>query len=252
MPADAKLPDWTNADDYNYTAKMTDSAWAWEFLRRNSDYRGIWELWSKVEALRERAPDNERLPGLRAELSKYVAFWGLFTPCDPSLNAEELRRLQMANDVIVTQDGKERVIRDEEYDFDGKFVWWRPSQRAANVAVLNKNFVAERVDALPGHVELFALDVTKGIEPQLKQVRDLFRMMREHHNLSGRVAVTKAQRRLFPSYLRALDADGDGAPLKIIAADIFGDLSATTKAHRNLARAKELRDRDYRSLVALG
>ncbi|MGA8709216.1 MAG: DUF6499 domain-containing protein [Steroidobacteraceae bacterium] len=37
------MPDWQNPSDYSFTAKLNDSGWAWEFLRRNAQYRKDYE-----------------------------------------------------------------------------------------------------------------------------------------------------------------------------------------------------------------
>jgi len=37
------MVDWRNPDDYAYTADHDDRRWAWEFLRRNPEYRAFWE-----------------------------------------------------------------------------------------------------------------------------------------------------------------------------------------------------------------
>jgi hypothetical protein len=36
--------DWKNEEDYDYTEKHTPELWAWEFLRRNPDYRKDWKI----------------------------------------------------------------------------------------------------------------------------------------------------------------------------------------------------------------
>ena len=33
------MRNWREPDDYQFTAKLDDKGWAWEFLRRNPDYR---------------------------------------------------------------------------------------------------------------------------------------------------------------------------------------------------------------------
>ena len=35
--------DWTKDETYDYTAKMADRSWAWEWLRRNPDFRAAWD-----------------------------------------------------------------------------------------------------------------------------------------------------------------------------------------------------------------
>src|SRR6185437_13060298 len=35
--------DWTKDATYDYTAKLADRSWAWEWLRRNPDFRAAWD-----------------------------------------------------------------------------------------------------------------------------------------------------------------------------------------------------------------
>ncbi|MDZ5696742.1 transcriptional regulator domain-containing protein [Chelativorans sp. M5D2P16] len=37
--SDADRPDWRNEKAYAYTARLTRREWAWEFLRRNPEFR---------------------------------------------------------------------------------------------------------------------------------------------------------------------------------------------------------------------
>lgn len=37
------MPDWRNIDDYKYIDELTYSEFAWEYLRRNQDYRDDWK-----------------------------------------------------------------------------------------------------------------------------------------------------------------------------------------------------------------
>ncbi len=38
-----KKPNWKNDTDYNYTKRLDGPGWAWEFLRRNPDYRNDYD-----------------------------------------------------------------------------------------------------------------------------------------------------------------------------------------------------------------
>ncbi len=48
------MPDWRNPHDYDFTQTLTAAQWAWEFLRRNPDYRLEWQAfiatWRDLEA----------------------------------------------------------------------------------------------------------------------------------------------------------------------------------------------------------
>lgn len=40
MSGGSDEPDWRRAETYAYTAALTRTGWAWEFLRRNPEFRG--------------------------------------------------------------------------------------------------------------------------------------------------------------------------------------------------------------------
>lgn len=60
---------WRDAESYAYTRDLTPEGWAWEFLRRNPEYRAEYD--AHVSKRGERAAD---LDAVR---------WGLVGFCDP-------------------------------------------------------------------------------------------------------------------------------------------------------------------------
>lgn len=57
------MPDWRNPDDYTYTAALSAGHWAWEFLRRNTEYRHDWQAfitrWRALETDYGKAPNRD-------------------------------------------------------------------------------------------------------------------------------------------------------------------------------------------------
>ena len=49
-----RQPDWRNRSHYDYTASLSRQGWAWEFLRRNPDYR------QDFDRMMREHPNNER------------------------------------------------------------------------------------------------------------------------------------------------------------------------------------------------
>lgn len=56
-------PDWRSAADYRFCERLNAGQWAWEFLRRNSDYRAEWRwfhaTWEKLEVRYGKPPDRD-------------------------------------------------------------------------------------------------------------------------------------------------------------------------------------------------
>ncbi len=57
------MKDWRLADDYGFTERLSGAQWAWEFLRRNPDYRREWkifnETWQLLETAYGRPPNRD-------------------------------------------------------------------------------------------------------------------------------------------------------------------------------------------------
>jgi len=69
------MPDWRHAEDYAFTADLTRDQWAWEFLRRNPDYRREWAAfsatWQDLEAAYG-SPPNRDFPAWRQDPRAWV------------------------------------------------------------------------------------------------------------------------------------------------------------------------------------
>ena len=56
-------PDWREPADYAFAATLNREQWAWEFLRRNPDYRREWatfrDAWQALEAAYGRPPERD-------------------------------------------------------------------------------------------------------------------------------------------------------------------------------------------------
>ena len=69
------MPDWRNPDLYSYTDSLTTLGWAWEFLRRNNDYRAAYEAFLVVAKARFAEPTRldllERERVLRSRLGEF-------------------------------------------------------------------------------------------------------------------------------------------------------------------------------------
>jgi len=52
--------DWHNPEEYAFTHNLSSAQWAWEFLRRNSDYQEEWAAFNEVWQALEAAPCSAR------------------------------------------------------------------------------------------------------------------------------------------------------------------------------------------------
>ena len=85
------MPNWRNPEDYVFVEDLEPDQLAWEFLRRNPDYRMHWE-------------DAERQEFSEFLLHTYGSEWYLDTLIDPDdENPERIRWLKITRPAIVTR-----------------------------------------------------------------------------------------------------------------------------------------------------
>jgi hypothetical protein len=71
-------PDWRDPASYNYTRDLTREGWAWEFLRRNPNYRKSWR--DQVDpAATDRTESSKARVASPAVVSPAAAAWGLLS-----------------------------------------------------------------------------------------------------------------------------------------------------------------------------
>ena len=90
---------WRNETDYDFTEGLTHERWAWEFLRRNSEYRRDWH---------ERFSDQRIAP---------MAPWCLFAYVDPQDDDPEDDLLFYRGMVVGRAGPLERVVLGPLQDY---------------------------------------------------------------------------------------------------------------------------------------
>jgi hypothetical protein len=69
------MPDWREPETYAFTAHLTREQWAWEFLRRNPEYRQAWAAfaatWQDLETAYG-SPPNRNFPAWRQDPRAWV------------------------------------------------------------------------------------------------------------------------------------------------------------------------------------
>lgn len=243
-------PDWTKAEDYEYTKKFNGdpTAWAWEFLRRNPDYRADYAA-LKSGGFKEKgyAPaklpnetehqwqfrciKNDTDPDILSPEQNLAQRWGLrFFMCDPTQTAIEL------------QDGERAV----EFDTDVKPVLlekWDDVERLPTVEEEGDVVVVDRSRLL------ISFDLTGPLEPQIDSLKTWFG---ERKAPDG--PAKKPQAQTFINCLRVLDAMtalGDKFENHLARDVVFkgdqGDLDV--KIHNLILTAKENNRAGYRAIA---
>ncbi len=231
-----------NPEEYAFTHNLSSAQWAWEFLRRNRDYRQEWvafnEVWQALEAAYGRPPDRDfcawkadprawvkavDCPGsdCRVDQDKVLiecamgARWGFYKfPPDPAdddpVGAGRLAWREMEQDVPLVSDGDSEWLGDDE----------------ARVAL--------------------GFDLALPLRDQLERAKRTLQVMQRQRQRSGRVVANslETRREAFCLMLRLLDAesaDADTATLESVSPDW----------RILLDQARVLRDGAYRNLPSL-
>ena len=257
-------------DDYEYTCRLSRSRWAWEFLRRNAEFRSIASLAGPSKITRKPACNNVHLVRLECDQVAAEQYGLLFVP-DIDANGHDADLFWnpslFARALTVQVTPRHPNERDEIFE--------------ATVASCNVTHLTDRVGR--EHILIrgngHTLQVvcsglsTLSVEPvRLKLIIDSVSSLDETLKVIGR-----AQRILgtddpsfsetwtrsslaFRNALIALDAHEAGLTYFETAAIIYGEDRATEawqsssramkdEMRRALARGRELRDGGYRDLL---
>ena len=196
----AKKPNWRNADDYAFTEGLERAGWAWEFLRRNPEYK------SEFKALQDgRSEIRKATPHLRkgADVVEYGP---------DVISAEEALGMKWGMERAIDPTGDQLPSFFSIYPKD---LDWAEAQGF---------FAADEDDgpvvATPPFV-ILAFDLSGDIEAQVERAHRILISRAEPQQLSKRRIRSE-----WTNYLRLLDA-GDEVPTQEIIACIpeFQDMS---------------------------
>lgn len=212
------MTDWRNPEDYAHTRTLSLHDWAWEFLRRNPEYRSDWlEL-------------SQEQPRLSAEdfleaAKRIGAKYGLGMAIDPSLRPPESHHFWMIGTSL-------RVL------------WGMPDG-------------AEMDKPWPGYpgMAFLVFNLTVLIEPQLQEAsRVLHKYQRDLVAFLGypepKATTVRPQTDKYLGYIRALDGREAGASQKTIGVQLFPESPEPRDiARRALKKADDLAKGGYRELL---
>jgi len=202
--------DWKNEKDYSYTKNHTPELWAWEFLRRNPEYRRDWEKalskWEKNKSHEANSRNKtlnqncytkkERPRKLPFENARYR--WGLLEPeiIDPDIDIDIHTHLSEFDLPIFYESG--HLFNDNEFT------------------------ILQATGIEKGQVVIL-FDLQKPIHQQYKKVKQEL-LERQKEFLRGKKIIepkNRGKQYLWKKYLRILDAYTVKAKKKEIAQIIF-------------------------------
>ena len=188
------MSDWRNANDYRFPADFPDYLWAWEFLRRNPEYRRDWEaalsrFVSKTDEF-EREIDARKVLESGGTLVVLGEDWSE-DATNPAfcLPVDEAHRW-----------GLKRLFNPST----DKPEWLTFSPDFGTVHYLRKG---EPFKARGPAYPIVEFNLHLPLKPQLEAISEPLERARKHLGIKPRRIMQ--YRSLWPHYLRLLDADLD-------------------------------------------
>lgn len=222
------MPDWRNASHYSFPADFPDYRWVWEFLRRNPEYRRDWEgaLARFLSGSGEFAPVDD--------LKSFLESGGTLTgtgenwtsnPTDPNffLPVDERERWQLKAGLL-----NPATDNPTNLHFALGFGTVHFMRKGASLQSRGPKY------------PIVEFDLHLPLRPQLEAIIEPMEHARGHFNIKPRTP--KHHRKLWPRYLRLLDADLDGRTPKQIADALVTEIDNTNEARiwEQLKAAKKL------------
>lgn len=213
-------PDWRNPDDYPSPDNTNMDMWAWEFMRRNHDFLRDCEA---VLGEHETMYRENRLPTgwNESPLGKVLHRWGVKTPYSAVPGWAEKFGSPM---------GFEKFPRHLSF---GKL-----SDESPYI-----HYCAQHLGRVP-----LEFDVMAPIGPQLERAKAILEATRHQKDIKDRGVRTRNNEavRMFPHYLRLLDAKTDGIGNARLAEFFWlGDDTIS----KQIEKAEALRDGGYKQLL---
>ena len=264
------MTDWKNAADYAFTDQLSAEGWAWEFLRRNPDYRQAYEDVSAILSEYEDKFGSDRKSWPREE-SAFV-----FSP--PREDGESIKAWR-ARCVLGSGEPPRIIPVDQWYGqewglrgriADPSLPWAAgvkfvpPSEYARLIVKVDDlEGLIDEVETTDGdglnvfidHVGVVVFDMRYSLPKQLTLARQHLKQRQKELVAAGNLHIesTKLHLTKWTRYLRAIDARAAGASHNEIGlklgpghADEYPDYSATHYAKDTLKQATNFVDGGYR------
>ncbi len=239
------MPDWRDPQAYAFTARLTAAQWAWEFLRRNPEYRRAWAdfsaTWRDLEAAYG-SPPHRDFPAWRQDPRAWVPA----ADCpDGACRVDQDRVLIEC--ALGSRFGFHKFPPDpgdEDPVGAGRLTWREAAPRPLpqpgpeDLAGLGSD---------PARVAL-AFDLSRPLRPQLDQAKRQLQMLQRRRVRDGSVtpATLAARRGRWTQALRLLDAEAAGAD-----AGQWAVLAGSGPAAGLAEEARQLRDGGYLDILGL-
>jgi hypothetical protein len=246
--------DWRDPNAYRFADTLSPAQWAWEFLRRNPDYRREWlRFWATWQALEAEygCPPHRDFTRWQQDPRAYV----LAGESDPADSCRVAPDKVLIECWMGARWGFYKFPLDPATDAPviGQQLVWRPLD--SEVLQVDEN----DADYLGGQDGKLALgfDLRLPLREQIESAKRFLlaeqRRLRHEQDLQPRSVANLSKRWIH--YLRALDGEAAGAGTEELAEVLFADVSDPRRrleaAGTCLTEAHALRDGGYRRIAFL-
>lgn len=267
------MPNWKNEAEYSFTENLSAEGWAWEFLRRNPNYR---DAYIEVNAILSRYEDehgSDRKSWPREEPAfvfsppkapqEDIPAWRI--RC--GLEGDQLPKIVPVDQYHAHEWGLRNRMFNPEHGVEQGVRFLPPSEyprllRTWEEVEVYRELVetdeGAEVDKVIDDKALVAFDLTLPFKKQIARARGLLKKWQDALKTEGRLKTEfpKNYKDKWRVYLRALDAHASGASKTEIAGTlwsmpeyVFGDPHPSSKAGETLELADRIVHGGYRKIL---
>lgn len=233
------MQDWQNATHYHFCEDLQADEWAWQFLRRNPEYRADWHwfhaTWADLEADYGRPPNRD------------FQQW----KSDPRAYREAVNE-QGDTELLLIECWMGQKWGFYKFPIDpnvtrpqpGAELHWRSQSTLARL--VTKDDVAWLGE---DHAKVaYGFDLRLPLTTQFEQAQRYLRLLRRQRSKQGSICLEIPQQRRHDwiRYLRYLDAESANVPLEEIKAVLSLDEPSVTRQ-----QAHEMTRTGYRRILQL-
>jgi len=229
------MPDWRNLEEYAYTRTISPQGWAWEFLRRNKEYRAARAALLEIAMAEQKAtrPDlAEKKNALRSQLASF----GLLSFQDPELDAAYPLGPLWSDFILIPS-------HDPDLNAENVTSFWLGALRFVNdPGTRDQPYRHGTWPGFPHSIEL-TFWFTKSLDLQIEMatpfLRYCERKVRESTDLRPETPKIRVNRDRFILYLRLLDAHASAARIGDMARVLFRKMADPRRSAKSALRAAQ-------------
>lgn len=210
------MPDWGIASDYEFTDDLTNEGWAWEYLRRNTDYQNdIYALEQLINEINIELDCNVLDSGERT-LDTIKRAWHFETPIYRNETIADWKTRCIRNYLepkrtviwkwVAEKWGMKNFVYSSDYDEPPEFLPYSPHPKLLRHSdqLINYYHGPDEGNQLINNFAVIAFDLSQPLLQQTKEAESIIKKYQKELDITlGRNYINRAKN---PAYLYLLDA----------------------------------------------